>query len=176
MVGLFLVVAGFLAKWDGTAVGVLTPRSPEPKVYEVVIADDEGEVITRTMPAYAVQSMQLPVLGIALAPDPIPASLPRTRKARFQLHYLTQTRPDPSSEWTWISLPTTTPQALGLAVAVWLIGLGIRNMAYAGSPFWIERSRVFLPQAQTRSGTVAQTTSRSRKAPPPAKARRGPRR
>ncbi len=178
VIGVFLAVAGFFGHWDGRAVGVLTPLGEDPAVYEVVIADDEGEVLTRTMPRYAVLNMQLPVLPLGIPPETISDDLPRTRKARFQLNYLVQTRSDPASPWTWASLPTTTPQAFGLALAIWLIALGIRNMAYAGSPFWIERqTKFFLPKAQAQAGSVAQGSAlRSRKAPPPAKSRRGPRR
>ena len=67
-------------------------------------------------------------------------------------------------------------QAVGLAIIVWFIALAIRNMAYAGSPFWIERQELFLPEAQVQAGSVAQTRERSRKTVPPARAQRGPRR
>lgn len=173
---IFLLVAGFFAKWDGRAVGVLTPRSDDPSVYEVVIVQEDGSVKQRTMPAYVVQTMRLPVLAIPIAPDPLPDDALRTRKAQFQLNYLTQTLPEGATEPTWVSIPTTTPQAIGLALVIWFVGLAIRNMAYAGSPVAIERQRAFLPKAQTQAGSVADTSNRGRKTRPPPKASRGPRR
>ncbi len=176
VVGVFLAVAGFFASWDGVAVGVRPPAGEAPKVYQVIVVGDDGEVIERPMPAYAVVNMGLPVLSLGVPPDPIPDDAPRTSKLRYRLHYLVQTRPEGASAPTWVRVPTTTPQALGLAVVLWLVGLGIRNMAYAGSPFWIERSALFLPRAQTGAGSVAPARNRGRKGPPPGRRRRGPRR
>lgn len=173
---MFLYVAGFFDSWDGKAVGVLAPRTEEPKVYEVVVAQGDGDVIERPIPSYAVLAMQLPVLAYGVPPDPIPDDALRTRKARFQLSYMVQTRAEGATTDTWVRLPTTTPQAVGLAVIIWIIALAIRNMAYAGSPFWLERQRAFLPKAQTQAGSVAETRSRGRKGAPPPRPQRGPRR
>jgi hypothetical protein len=174
---IFLWVAGFFSSWDGQAVGVLTPRGSEPAVYEVVIQQADGSTVRRSMPSVLVLGMGLPVLDLGIPPETIPADAPQSRKSRFQLHYLVQTRPEGSEEFAWRSAPTTTPQAFGLALIIWIVALGIRNMAYGGSPFWIERQRhFFLPKAQTASGNVAQTNTRTRRSAPPPRKQRGPRR
>lgn len=173
---IFLLVAGFFARWDGRAVGVLTPRGEDPASYEVILVEDDGRVVQRTMPAYVVETMRLPVMAVAVAPDPMPDDAMRSRKAQFQLNYLVQTQPEGATAPTWVSIPTTTPQAVGLVLVIWIVGLAIRNMAYAGSPIWIERQRAFLPKAQTQAGSVAQTSDRGRRTRPPPKASRGPRR
>lgn len=178
----FLGVAGFFAAWDGRAVGVLTPISPEPAVYEVVVVQADDSTVVRTMPRALVLGMDLPVLPGGVPPDPVPETAPATRKARFSLSYLVQSRAEGAAERTWTAYPTTTPQALGLAVVIWLLALAIRNMAYAGAPWAIERTDVYLPKALVRAGELAETnradnaTERPRKAPPPPKSRRGPRR
>lgn len=173
---LFLAVAGFFSSWDGTVTGVLTPRSEEPEVYQAVILDEDGSLTQRAMPRHVVLGMNLPVLASGVPPAQLDPGLPESKKSRFTLHYLVQTRPTAEAELEWTSMPTTTPQALGLAVIVWLVALALRNMAYAGSPFSIERQQAFLPKAQTQAGSVAQTSSRPRKGPPPPRAQRGPRR
>lgn len=177
----FLGVAGFFAAWDGRAVGVLTPVSPEPAVYEVVVVQPDDSVVFRTMPRTLVLGMDLPVLPMGIPPDPVPETAPATKKSRFSLSYLVQSRAEGAAERTWTAYPTTTPQALGLAVIVWLLALAIRNMAYAGAPWSIERREAYLPKALVRAGQLAETTGntsteRPKKAPPPPKSRRGPRR
>jgi hypothetical protein len=175
VVGLFLAIAGFFSQWDGQMVGVLQPAGTNPSVYEVLISEG-AETRIQKMPAVVMDGLGLPVLPLGILPEVLPDTAPATRKSRFTFHYLVQ-RPEPEGTvGVWVHYPTTTSQAVALAVVLWLIALGLRNMAFAGSPFWIERSDSFLPKGLTQAGTVAQTTERGRKTVPPARKQRGPRR
>lgn len=175
----FLAVTSFFTQWDGQLAAVRPPAGPEPATYEVLIVEDDGTVLQRTFPAELVLGANLPISTTGLPPEVLPEDGVRTSKSRFTLNYLAQ-RPaqDASESAAWQSYPTTTPQSLGLAVMLWLLGLGIRNMVYSGTPWTIDRQRAFLPKQQTGSGQVAQSSSvqRGRKGPPPGRARRGPRR
>ena len=174
VVGLvFCQVAGLFDRWNGDAVGVLPPAGTSPSIYEVVIVEADGQR-TEKMPAEVVNGLGLPVLQFGILPAELPEDPIRTRKARWQFNYLIQ-RPS-ETERVWASYPTTTPQAVAVAMVIWIIGLFLRNMAYAGSPLSIERQRAFLPKALTQPGGIAETGARGRKAPPPGRRRRGPRR
>jgi hypothetical protein len=171
---LFLLFSSYFTAWDGVAVSVLQPRA-DAAVVQVLIVNDDGSSLQRTWPSTVVTGLSLPVDALALAPAKIPDDAIRTRKSRHQLQFLLQ-RPMEDGEAQWQGVPTTSAQGVGMAVLIWLIALGLRNMLYAGSPLAIERSRVFLPKAQATSGTVASGVSRGRKGPPPSRKRRGPRR
>jgi hypothetical protein len=172
---LFLLFSSFFTAWDGAAVSVLQPRA-DATVVQVLIVNDDGSTLQRTWPSSVVTGLSLPVDALALAPSTVPEDAIRTRKSRYQLQFLIQ-RPGEDGERQWQGVPTTSAQGVGMVVLLWLIGLGLRNMLYAGSPLAIERSRVFLPKAQAASGTVAGGgVSRGRKSPPPGRKRRGPRR
>ena len=175
VVGVFLAVAGFFNQWDGQLIGVLQPAGTNPSVYEGVIIEG-AETRIQKMPAAVVNGLDLPVLPSGVLPDTIPATAPATRKSRFTFHYLVQRPGADGGVGIWMHYPTTTTQAVALVVVLWLIAFGLRNMAFAGSPFWIERADTFLPKGLAQAGSVAQRTDRGHKAPPPGRKQRGPRR
>jgi len=77
------------------------------------------------------------------------------------------------------SHPTTTPQALGVALLLWFMGLGVRNMIVSGSPVGIDSIGVTLPPALAPAGVASQPKRRkvrSKKTKPPSRKSRGPRR
>ncbi len=176
---IFLFVSSFFTAWDGAVVSVRQPRTPDPAVYKVLIMNTDGTSLERTWSAAIVTPLALPVDSLALAPSTFPEDAAKTRKARFQMNFLLQIPGAEGADPTWTSFPTMSPQALGIALLAWLVGLGLRNMLYAGSPIALERSKVFLPKAQSASGSVAGGSggrTRGRKQPPPGRKRRGPRR
>ena len=176
VVGVFLQVAGFFDSWNGQLVGVLQPPVANPAVYEVVIVGDDNTHV-ENMPRDVVLGMGLPVLAPGMVPEPADQALLKSTKSRYTFHYLVQKPAEEGADiGAFESHPTTTPQAVGLAVIVWILALAVRNMAYAGSPFWIEREELFLPKAQVQAGSVSQSKDRSRKSAPPPRSRRGPRR
>jgi len=173
---IFLLVSAFFTSWDGVAVSVMQPPTAEPKVYQVLIVNEDGSSLQRSWPAEVVSGLALPVDNLALPPTQTPEGAIETRKSKFQLSFLLR-RPSEEGGGSWQSVPTTSPQGVGIALLAWFIALGVRNMVYAGSPVAIERSRVFLPKAQAAAGSAAPTgASRGRKGPPPGRKRRGPRR
>ncbi len=173
----FLFASRFFHGWDGHAVSVLPTRSPDPAVYTVLIAEDDRSLQVE-WPAEVVGGLGLPVDSLAVPPTTIPAERPRTRKSLFQLHFLVQTTNSNTGTGAWRAVPTSSPQAFALALVLFLIGLGVRNMVYAGTPFSLQKGKVLLPKGLATSGAPAPggRVRRSRKGPPPGKKRRGRRR
>lgn len=174
---IFLFASAFFRSWDGAVVSVRQPRTPDPAVYEVLIANRDGSSLEQKWSATVVKPLALPVDSLGLPPTTFPEEAVKTKKSRYQLNFLVQA-PTQGEEPKWQSVPTTSPQAVGIALLAWFIGLGLRNMLYAGSPVGIERTKAFLPKAQAAAGSVAagSGSSRGRKGPPPGRKRRGPRR
>ena len=177
VVVIFLFASAFFTAWDGAVVSVRQPRTPDPVVYEVLITNLDGSSLEQKWSTTVVKPLALPVDSLALPPTTFPEDAVKTRKSRYQLNFLVQV-PSEGEEPKWQSVATTSPQALGLALLAWLVGLGLRNMLYAGTPFGIEPSKVFLPKQLSSSGSVAagSGSSRGRKGPPPNRKTRGPRR
>jgi hypothetical protein len=169
----FCFVAGLFDRWDGALVGVLPPAGTAPKIYQVVIVEDDSQRIEK-MPADVVNGLELPVLQFGIVPAELPPDPALTKKSRFQFSYMVL-RPGEEGK-TWQSYDTTTIQAVGVALVIWFIGVFMRNMAYAGSPIALERQDAFLPKGLVQAGVVAQASERGRKQPPPGRPRRGPRR
>ena len=176
--GVFLLLSGFFAQWDGHAVGVRPYTGANATVYQVLIVEEGKNTIERNMSALAIDGLNLPLNDVGVAPNTLPTTAAATKKSRFQLSYLVQ-RPAIEAEdvGTWKSYPTTTPQALGAVVLMWLMSLGIRNMIYAGSPLSIQPRAVALPKGQAQAGVAANPGKlRSRKTVPDRRPSRGPRR
>lgn len=171
----FLAVSDFFASWQGQVVSARPATSEDPAVYQVLVVGDEGSREV-TWPAEVVRPLGLPVDPLALPPVRIPPERPQTSKLRFQLHFLVQDPADPEGG-TWQTVPTTSPRGLGLAVVVFLLGLGVRNMIRSGSPASIKERDAYLPPEQASAGTPApRSQGRPQKRPPPGKPKRGPRR
>lgn len=165
----FLLTSGFFLTWRGTAASVRPARSDDPATYSVLIVAEDGTTSEREWPAALVDTLDLPVSASGLAPSSLADDLPQTVKSTFQLQYHV-TLADGSTR----SVPTTTPQSVGVAALFFLLGLFGRNMMYSGSPLSIEPRGVTLPKAQVAAGTAAPTRgARARKGPPPSKKRRG---
>jgi amino acid transporter len=176
---IFLFVSSFFHGWDGAVVSVRQPRTPDPAVYQVLIKNRDNSTTERNWPATVVKPLALQVDPQAFAPTAFPEDGILTRKSRFQLFFLVQAPVGDGGERTWQSVPTVSAQAVGIAFLAWFIFLGLRNMLYAGSPFAITRSKLFLPKAQSAAGAVATgggRGARGMKGPPPSRKSRGPRR
>jgi hypothetical protein len=147
-------------------------RAEDPSTYTVLIVDNDGAETEREFPAALVESLDLPVNSFGIAPPTLDPELPRTIKSRFQLQY-NVTLADGSTR----SIPTTTPESVGVAMLFFLLGLFGRNMMYSGSPLSIEPTGVSLPKAQAAAGAPMPPSSGQRKGgrkgPPPGRKRRG---
>lgn len=176
--GVFLLLAGFFAQWDGHAVGVRPYAGASAKVYQVLIVEEGGNTVERNMSALAIDGLNLPLNDVGVAPNVLPPTAAATKKSRFQLSYLVQrAAAEGETVGSWKSYPTTTPQALGAVVLMWLMALGVRNMIYAGSPIGIDPRGVSLPKGQAQAGVATRSTKgRSRKTVPNRRPSRGPRR
>jgi hypothetical protein len=183
---LFLWTCDFFAAWDGRAVS-LRPTDGAPVSRTVLIveappaagveaspaaggAPSSGRSLERQWPSALVQELQLPVDALALAPDPIPPERPATHKRRFSLTYEVQALEG------WRTVPTTSPQALGLALLVWASLLALRNMAVGGAPWSVEpHDRYDIPVQERAGQPVAPTARRggSKPGPPPPRPVRG---
>ena len=184
-VGVFLFLAGFFTAWSGVAVSV-RDANPDRSVYTVLIADDSGARFETTWPARAVEGLSLPIDPLALPPKPLPDDLPRTEKARWSMAFTVAAVED-GQVGAARRITTTRSQALAIALLVFVVGFGGRNMMVAGNPFSIEPRGITLPAAQAPAGQISGgsgggdggggTTNRSRprgrKGPPPTKKRRG---
>jgi len=173
----FLVSSDFFTAWDGQVISTAPPHSDDPKVLTVRIVGADREVIQRTWPTELVRSLEVPVDRVAVPPPELPDDRPRTTKSRFSLSF-DLVIPDDDGERT-VSMPTTSPRGLGVAVLVFLGLVAVRNMLYAGSPIALQRREVYLPPAQGPAGVPNEGPARrkgkrrGRKGPPPPKRRRG---
>ncbi len=165
---LFLFLSSFFASWRGRAVSVRR-LDPERAMVQVLVVEDDGARFETFWPREAVEGLDLPVDPLALPPSPLPEGLPRTRKKRFSLTFSVE----PAGAAPRL-VPTTSPGSLGLALLVFFLGIGVRNMVVAGTPFAIAR-----PEAPPRTHTAAPPVpprrgrARGRKGPPPGRRRRG---
>ncbi|MFT5459766.1 MAG: hypothetical protein ACI9K2_006281 [Myxococcota bacterium] len=166
----FLLASGFFVSWRGHAVSTRVPRTDDASSYTVLIVSDDGTHHERNWPAAVVEALNLPVDSLGVPPASIGENLPHTVKTRFQLQYHVAL-PDGTTR----TVPTTTPQAVGVAVLFFLLGVFLRNMMHSGSPFSLEPKGVTLPKAQAPVGAPAprKPGAGGRKGPPPPKPRRG---
>ena len=138
----------FFAAWDGRAVSVRPARSEEPATRTVSIAEDDGW-FEREWPSEVVAALDLPVDASGIPPVRIAEERPVTTKRRFALHFLV----DGADGFQVV--PTTRPQAVGLALLVWAALVALRNMAIAGVPWSIVPHERFHPETQPPTGQVA---------------------
>jgi len=163
----FLAATQFFSAWDGYAVGMLPLRSDDNGVYRVLVVEGDGTEREFRWPKEVAEGLGIPLTTVLAPPPRIPDDSPHTRKSRFSLYYLVE-QPDGGHR----IIPTTTPQALALAVLVWLIGLFARNMIVSGSPLSWNPRPTTLPAPLPPAGQVAQNrAARSRKGPPPPRLR-----
>jgi hypothetical protein len=165
---LFLWSCDLFTAWDGRAVS-LRPTDGAPLTRTVLIAEP-GRAIERQWPSALVQELQLPVDALALPPDPIPPERPATHKKRWTLSYEVQ------APEGWRTVPTTSPQALGVALLVWLGLVALRNMAVGGAPWSVEPHERYTVPVQDRAGqavTSGPRRSPTKPGPPPPRPVRG---
>ena len=166
----------FFTAWDGRAVS-LRPvdgdRAPLTRTVLIVEPGPEGardRKLERQWPSALVQELGLPIDALALGPTEIPAERPTTHKARWTLSYEVQATDGART------VPTTTPQALGVALLVWLGLVALRNMVVGGTPWNIEpRERYAVPVADKAGQAVAPSARGplSKPGPPPPRPVRG---
>jgi len=167
----FLLSASFFTAWDGYAVAArpLGAERSIPIAYEVLVVDDAGDERVLRWSTPVVEGRFIELANVLAAPPAIPDTAPHTSKSRFTLHYLVE-RDTGGHDL----IPTTSPQSLGLALLVWLLGLAIRNMVMSGSPLSFESRPTVLPAALPPSGRVADNVvSKSKQGPPPPRPRKG---
>ena len=120
--GVFLFSSGFFLEWRGVLTSTRPARAEDPATYTVLIVDNDGSETERELPAALVESLDLPVNSFGIAPPTLDPELPRTVKSRFQLQY-NVTLADGSTR----SIPTTTPESVGVAMLFFLLGLFGQN-------------------------------------------------
>lgn len=157
----FLIASKFLVAWDGRVTAIAPTSTEEAVTYRVLIVDDDNDGTVRVWPAEVVEPLDVPIDPI-LVPPASTAGFPRTSKQRFTLHFLVE---QPNGESA--VHPTTTPQALAIALVVGLILVALRNAYVSGSPIDIRPRPTVLPGKLPPSGQVAATTSRKGQYQPP---------
>lgn len=163
----FLWASDFFAAWEGRAVSA-RPADADVATRTVLVVE-ERRTFERRWPAGLVAELALPVDATGVPPTVLPEDRPKTRKRRFSLGFLIEA---PSG---WRTVPTTTPQALGLGVLVALLGVALRNMAVAGAP-WLVAPRERHKLDVQKSGQVVtkgRSAPPSKPGPPPPKPLRG---
>ena len=148
----FLLASGVLSSWEGRVTGK-SPATDDttPATWRVLIVSPDGSTETHLWPASVVDPLSIPLEPGLLPPARVdPEKHPHTAKARFTLHYIVE-QPD----GTHASVPTTSPQAVGIALIIGLVLLALRNMYVSGSPLDIRPRRTILMAALPRSGQVA---------------------
>ena len=175
------MASAFFAGWNGHAVSVRPTKNDKPSVDQVLIVNDDNSRTEQTLEADAIDGLMLPFDALALPPTDV-SERPLTRKFPYTLQYEIK---KPTGEvvegeenpvLSWHVYPTTSPRAVAMAVLLWIVAFGLRNMIVAGSPIHVaprEREPVKLQQ---RAGSVASPVSRSKKGPPPGKRQKGRRR
>jgi hypothetical protein len=177
----FLVASAFFTAWDGRAISVRPTEADKPAVYQVLIVNEDNSRTEQMLDAAAIDGLTLPIDDLALPPGDI-SDRPLTRKFRYTLQYeirkptgeVTEGEENPVLEWH--IFPTTSPRAVAMAVLLWVLALGLRNMIVGGSPIQFESREREAVKLQQKSGSVTPQVSRSKKGPPPGKRRKGGRR
>ena len=166
----FLLASQFFVAWEGRVTGVAPIGTGEPTSYRVVVANDDHTYEVRTWKADTVAQLEVPIDPLLVPPSVVADTFPFTRKGRFQLHFLVGAK-DGSN----LVVPTTSPQALGVAVLLWLLALAIRNGYVSGNPIDIRPRDTELPAPLPASGQVAPAAAgqKSRFQPPPPKSKGG---
>lgn len=163
---IFLLASRFFVAWEGRVTGV-SPigTEAEPKSYRVVVAAADHTYQVQTWPGSVVRQMEVPIDPLLVPPSPVDDRYPYTQKHRFQLHFLVEDKAGAN-----VLVPTTSPQALGVAVLVGLVLVAIRNGYVSGSPIDIRPRPTRLPGALSPSGQVAKPPEGAKgriTAPPP---------
>lgn len=175
VVVVFLWLSGFFTSWHGHAVSVRSAK-PDQVVHQVLVVDDAGSRFEDHWPVEVLQGIDLAIDPRAVPPTELPEGLPRTEKERFTMSFTLT--PDGGVPRV---ISTATPQTLGLALLLFVLGALGRNMMVAGNPLSLEPRGVELVKAQRPPGSVGPSgdepsTSkrrRTKKGPPPPKRRRG---
>lgn len=175
-VGVFLVDCAFFTSWSGQAISIAPPPVEEPAAYVVRILETDGTVRVAAWDATLVKQLSLPIDPVEMAPLEVPETRPDTEKARFSLSYRVKIGEGTDAE-RWATIPTTSPRSMAIAVLVYMVLIGVRNMIVSGSPIALERPK---GASSRTSGTDAPPpasgrpgSSRSRPGPPPPGRRKG---
>ncbi|MCB9672817.1 MAG: hypothetical protein H6736_18155 [Alphaproteobacteria bacterium] len=175
-VGVFLYASDFFSTWHGQAVSV-RGMDPDRAVLQVLVVEDDGGRFEAAWPREALDGMNLAIDRLALPPKPLPEGLPRTNKDRFALTFTLE--PDGGGVRT---VATTGMRPLGVALLIFLVGVGFRNMMVAGSPLALARPEQAPrthtaapppPPSASASGASGAGRPRPKKGPPPGRPRRG---
>lgn len=175
-VGLLLLLSGFFTSWNGRVVSV-RDLDPEKPVAEVLLVTSDGARFERVWPREAIAGLDLDVQKRGLLPMELPDDLARSRKEPFSLTFTIQ--PEGGGTRT---VATTGPRPLAMALLVFFVGIGIRNMVVAGNPLSLAGpdGRVTNhtaappePPAASSEGGGGKRAKRAKKGPPPGKRRRG---
>ena len=173
----FLATSQFFVGWQGQVVSVAPPPVQQPDVLTVRIVSADRQVVERSWSAELVRRLEVPFDAVAVPPPTIPAERPATHKAPLSLSF--QVTIGAGEEATELSVPTTSPKALGLAALVFFGLVALRNMMWSGSPVSLARRGVYLPPNQAQAGVPVrgqgpgkQPKVRGKKGPPPSRRRR----
>ncbi len=166
----FLIASQFFVAWEGRVTGVNPLGTGEPTAYQVVIASEDHTYEVRTWPAETVAQLKVPYDPLLVPPSVVGDSFPQTTKGRFQLHFLVTDEAGAN-----LLVPTTSPQALGVAVLLAILFLAVRNGYVSGNPIDIRPRATELPAPLPPSGQVAPALAgqKGRFQPPPPKSKGG---
>lgn len=166
----FLFACGWFSAWDGQL--VVHGAAPQGQWTKgLVVAKDGSEHVVRLPPRLA-EDYDLPLSEALRAPVPLPETAPAATKSRFSIHFSV----GPADHRT--EVPTTSPGAVGAALALFLVAVGLRNSSVSGAP-WdpIPRERPvsapMVPPAE--AGAPVPRGPRPKKGPPPPKPSSRPR-
>lgn len=166
---IFLTLSQYFSSWNGHVASVFPAPTPEATIRRVLIVDRGGARFEMSWAPEKLEGLELPVDALGIPPKDL-SDRPKTQKSRYTLEYRLSTEED-----VWVSHPTTTPQNLGIALGLLLVGFLVRNMIVAGSPFEVAPRARHKVTEQVAAGTVSQPQRRARgqKGPPPPKRRKG---
>lgn len=165
----FLASARFFAAWDGQIVGMQAIGTGRPNAYEVLLMAPSEPPHEVKLAADVVEGRGIPISEVLAPPPTLPAGALHTKKSRFSLSYQIEEKGG-----GFDTIPTTRPTSLALAVAVWILGLMVRNVIVAGSPFAMVPGPKPAPrQIPTMDEIEERKARRSKKGPPPPRPHRG---
>jgi len=165
----FLFSARFFVAWDGQIVAMQPIGSSHPDAYETLLMAPGEPTRQVKLAADVVEGRGIPITNVLAPPPTIPSAAIHTRKSRFALYYLIDTRAGGHD-----IIPTTSPLSLALAVAVWVFGLMVRSVIVAGSPFAMVPGPKRTPRPLPTLDEIDERKARrSKKGPPPPRPRKG---
>ncbi len=163
----FLLMSRFFVGWSGTITSV-RPYQPEDAARLALVVADDGSDTERWLPTAALTGLPIPVSAYAAPPATLPPEAPRTSKSRWTLSMVVVPAGGAASTHT-----TTSPQALALALLVFIGSLALRNMAVSGSPARFGHRDTVLPAALPTAGQpTGPPKQRPRKTAPPPRRRK----